>query len=168
MLQARLAETDIVEANIRIQEELYYQAAADTEYYAHAINTRGLFELAVADMTVHDDGLFYVTYDNVLPAVRAEYARVGLDDAAITDDDIMAVMTDTLTWMLYHEYEEYIPETPWEWSEFAIDYHITSHMAHALTWPLGIWAEDIIGFANDDFDYYTYSQGVYNMLVLNL
>ena len=80
----------------------------------------------------------------------------------------MAVMTDTLTWMLYHEYEEYIPETPWEWSEFAIDYHITSHMAHALTWPLGIWAEDIIGFSNDDFDYYTYSQGVYNMLVANL
>ena len=80
----------------------------------------------------------------------------------------MAVMTDTLTWMLYHEYEEYIPETPWEWSEFAIDYHITSHMAHALTWPLGIWAEDIIGFANEDFDYYTYSQGVYDMLVLNL
>ena len=119
-------------------------------------------------MTVHDDGLFYVTYDNVLPAVRAEYARVGLDDSAITDDDIMAVMTDTLTWMLYHEYEEYIPETPWEWSEFAIDYHITSHMAHALTWPLGIWAEDIIGFANDDFDYYTYSQNVYNLLVANL
>ena len=119
-------------------------------------------------MTVHDDGLFYVTYDNVLPAVRAEYARVGLDDSAITDDDIMAVTTDTLTWMLYHEYEEYIPETPWEWSEFAIDYHITSHMAHALTWPLGIWAEDIIGFANDDFDYYTYSQNVYNLLVANL
>lgn len=119
-------------------------------------------------MTVHDDGLFTVDFDNVLPAVRAEYARVALDDSAITDEDIMAVMTDTLTWMLYHEYEEYIPETPWEWSEFAIDYHITSHMAHSLTWPLGIWPEDIIGYEADDFDYYTYSQGVYNMLVLNL